>query len=85
DLPIPQDIHDMAFVRQEFTDGNGSEGNDYRAPKNLEKVLINGNMMSYAEAYKEGTLYGQAPSAPIKPSFPDNIWDTAPTWDGEMY
>ena len=76
---------DMAFVRQEFTDGNGSEGNDYRAPKNLEKVLIDGNMMSYAEAYKEGILYGQAPSAPIKPSFPDNIWDTAPTWDGERY
>jgi hypothetical protein len=70
---------DMAFVRQEYTVGNGSEGSDYRAPRNMEKVLIDGKMQSYAEAYNQGLLYGPM-QAPVTPSIPDDVWNTAPIW-----
>jgi hypothetical protein len=50
---------DMAFVRQEYTFGNNKSGIEYRAPHILEKVLVNGKIISHREAAEQGLLYGR--------------------------
>ena len=49
---------DMAFVRQEWTDGINEPGKPYESARNLEKVLYQGKMVSWQEAARSGLLYG---------------------------
>lgn len=49
---------DMAFVRQEWTDGINEPGKPYESPRNLEKVLYQGKMVSWQEAARSGLLHG---------------------------
>ncbi|MDX1985944.1 MAG: hypothetical protein SFV17_04580 [Candidatus Obscuribacter sp.] len=49
---------DMAFARQEWTDGINEAGKPYESARNLEKVLYQGKMVSWQEAARSGLLYG---------------------------